>query len=230
MRGSALDREFLMVKQERAARTRQALVRAAAEVFATEGFAHASLTSISRRAGVSNGALHFHFESKQALARAVEEAAAAALEAIGRAADGSDSSLQRLVDATYALMSSLIQDAVVSAGFGLSGGFPRRSGGVDVRERWRDWVEQVLREAELEGGLADGVSAADATVAVVAATVGLERLGTGDPVWTSEATLMRFWNLMIPRLAAPALAPRLLARGARPAPANRPLGAFTVQF
>ena len=77
-----------MVKQERALRTRRALVRAAAEVFAGEGFAPASLTAISRRAGVSNGALHFHFPNKKALARAVEEEALETVRGItGRMSD-----------------------------------------------------------------------------------------------------------------------------------------------
>lgn len=217
-----------MVKQERAARTRQSLVRAAAEVFATEGFVQASLTSISRRAGVSNGALHFHFESKQVLAGAVESEAAAALEAIVRSSGGFGSALQRLVDATHALMSSLERDVVVRAGFGLSGGFPRRASGTDLRGQWRKWVEQVLQEAELEGGLTDGVSAADATVAVVAATVGFEQLGVGDPAWTSRTTLVQFWDLLLPRLASPALLPRLMSGGAQSSVNIKPHGAFVM--
>ncbi|MFD3756046.1 TetR family transcriptional regulator [Streptomyces sp. NPDC058622] len=68
-----------MAKQERAARTRESLVRAAAEVFAEQGFVTASIAVISRRAGVSAGGLHFHFESKTALAQAVEDRAAEAL-------------------------------------------------------------------------------------------------------------------------------------------------------
>ncbi|MFI8952083.1 ScbR family autoregulator-binding transcription factor [Streptomyces sp. NPDC053750] len=202
-----------MVKQERAARTRQSLVRAAAEVFAREGFVSASLTSISRRAGVSNGALHFHFESKQALARAVEEEAAAVLREIGRSSGGHSGALQHLVDATHALMSSLDQDPVMRAGFELSCGFPRRADGVDLRGQWRGWVEQVLRDAEFEGALAHGVSAMDASVAVVAATVGFEQLGAGDPKWTSGATLAQFWDLMLPRLASTAALPRLRSAG-----------------
>ncbi|WP_159062215.1 TetR family transcriptional regulator, partial [Streptomyces caniscabiei] len=65
-----------MAKQERAVRTRENLIRSAAEVFDREGYAVASITTISARAGVSNGALHFHFASKAALAEAVAEAAA----------------------------------------------------------------------------------------------------------------------------------------------------------
>ncbi|MFJ3927874.1 TetR family transcriptional regulator [Streptomyces sp. NPDC090022] len=71
-----------MAKQERAARTRESLVRAAAEVFAEEGFVTASIAAISRRAGVSTGGLHFHFESKTVLAGAVEDRAVEALRRI----------------------------------------------------------------------------------------------------------------------------------------------------
>ncbi|TQJ85228.1 hypothetical protein FBY22_3968, partial [Streptomyces sp. SLBN-31] len=58
--------EWAMVKQERAARTRQSLVRAAAE--GSPGRLRAGLADLDQQAGrVSNGALHFHFASKQDL-------------------------------------------------------------------------------------------------------------------------------------------------------------------
>lgn len=77
-----------MVKQERAARTRESLVLAAAEVFAAQGFAAASIAAISERAGVTSGAVQFHFDGKPALARAVEARAARALRRIAEAEDG----------------------------------------------------------------------------------------------------------------------------------------------
>ncbi|MCT9011746.1 ScbR family autoregulator-binding transcription factor [Streptomyces rhizosphaerihabitans] len=203
-----------MVKQERAARTRGALVRAAAEVFAHDGFVLASLTSISRRAGVSNGALHFHFESKQALARAVQDEAVAAVRALApRAGGGAAEPLQRLVDATHALMGRLDGDVVVRAGFVLGNGSPRRDGAVDLRGQWQGWVEEVLKDAEREGALAEGVSAAEASVAVVAATVGFEQLGAHDRTWMAAATLVQFWDLLLPRLASADVLGRLLPGG-----------------
>ncbi|MFE2218466.1 ScbR family autoregulator-binding transcription factor [Streptomyces canus] len=203
-----------MVKQERAARTRQSLVRAAAEVFAQDGFVLASISSICRRAGVSNGALHFHFESKQALARAVEDEAAAAVRAIVESVRaGQPAPLQRLIDATHALMNRLDQDVVIRAGFELGGRAPRRGDAADLRAQWQRWVEQVLREAEREGSLADGVSAADASVTVVAATVGFEQLGADDRTWMSESTLVQFWDLMLPRLASADTFGRLVSSG-----------------
>lgn len=74
-----------MTKQERAARTRRALILSAAEVFDQEGFAPASLTMISSRAGVSNGALHFHFANKNAVAEAVQGEALSVLRQIAHA-------------------------------------------------------------------------------------------------------------------------------------------------
>ncbi|MFJ4336761.1 TetR family transcriptional regulator [Streptomyces sp. NPDC088915] len=57
--------------QERAARTRQALILAAAREFDRKGYAAASLACISRAAGTSIGAVTFHFASKAELADAV---------------------------------------------------------------------------------------------------------------------------------------------------------------
>ncbi|CAM5568111.1 helix-turn-helix domain-containing protein [Streptomyces avidinii] len=214
-----------MVKQERAARTREALVRAAAEVFAEEGFATASIASISRRARVSAGGLHFHFASKNALARAVEDRAERALRQItagppapplppATTADGPDTgpdtgggvgagggSLQVLVDSTHALMALLAHDAVVRAGFALCAD-PSFGSAVDLRRRWRLWVEAVVAAAAGEGLLAEGVSHKDAAHGVVAATVGLEVLGAYDRDWLAPHTLTRFWTLMLPRLAS----------------------------
>ncbi|MFJ3514609.1 MULTISPECIES: ScbR family autoregulator-binding transcription factor [unclassified Streptomyces] len=208
-----------MVKQERAARTREALVRAAAEVFAEEGFVTASISVISRRAGVSAGALHFHFASKTALAQAVEDRAARALRGIipvtaGRPAQPAAGGgfLQVLVDSTHALMALLAHDVVVRAGFGLCAD-PSWSGGVDLRRQWRLWVEEAVAAAAREGSLAGGLAHEDAARGVVAATVGLEVLGACDREWVAPHTLTRFWALMLPRLAAEATLGALLPQG-----------------
>lgn len=59
-----------MTKQDRAVRTRLALIRSAAEQFEARGYVRASLAEISAGAGVSSGALHFHFANKAAVAEA----------------------------------------------------------------------------------------------------------------------------------------------------------------
>ncbi|MGW7411688.1 ScbR family autoregulator-binding transcription factor [Streptomyces sp. NPDC054863] len=188
-----------MVKQERAVRTRRALIEAAAEVFAEEGYVPASLTTISGRAGVSNGALHFHFKNKQALARAVEEEAALVVARIVEGAGGDGGGvLQELVDASHGLMDRLARDVVVRAGFELGG--DNIAGAGSCRRGWQRWVEEALTRAEGEGCLAEGVSSDAAASTIVAATVGFEVLGARDPDWYAERRIAGFWELLLPRL------------------------------
>ncbi|MGZ9932342.1 ScbR family autoregulator-binding transcription factor [Streptomyces sp. NC-S4] len=66
--------ERTQTKQDRAVRTRRAILEAAAVVFEDRGYGAAKLTDIVRLANVTKGALYFHFESKEDLAQAVIEA------------------------------------------------------------------------------------------------------------------------------------------------------------
>ncbi|MYR04802.1 MULTISPECIES: TetR family transcriptional regulator [unclassified Streptomyces] len=61
--------------QERAARTRATLIRAAAVEFDRYGYATTSLNRIAKSAGLSTGALTFHFARKDDLADAVVDQA-----------------------------------------------------------------------------------------------------------------------------------------------------------
>ncbi|MCX4687041.1 TetR/AcrR family transcriptional regulator [Kitasatospora purpeofusca] len=65
------------MRQERARQTRRALLHAAATEFDVHGYEGTSLARISRTAGVTLGALTFHFPSKAALADAVRSEGAA---------------------------------------------------------------------------------------------------------------------------------------------------------
>lgn len=191
-----------MVKQARAAVTRQALISAAAEVFGTDGYAMATLPAISRRAGVSSGALHFHFPNKDALAAAVESAAAESVRALTEECTAAaDSRLQALVDAVCRLMVAVTGDAVVRAGFRL-GGDPSRKSEAKLYDWWYGWVQESLAQARGDGELAEGVSADDAAVVIVAATVGLETLGAGDRYWLSAERVAQLWSFTLPRLGA----------------------------
>jgi AcrR family transcriptional regulator len=58
-------------QQQRRERTRAALIEAAAEVFAREGYSAARVEQIAERARVTTGALYGHFQSKQGLFLAV---------------------------------------------------------------------------------------------------------------------------------------------------------------
>ncbi|MEW2068133.1 ScbR family autoregulator-binding transcription factor [Streptomyces sp. NPDC007346] len=198
-----------MTKQVRAARTRQALIRSAAIVFEQHGYGQARLALISSGAGVSTGALHFHFENKAAVGQAVvAEASHALREVSGSIRRRTDTALQALVDTSHALVDLLGRDPVTRAGFRLSYDGDR-GGEPGLPEQWRGCVGELLDEAAAGGTLAEGVSRTDATAATVAATTGFEVLGRYDPKWLSTRTLTGFWLLLLPRLADPETLPLL---------------------
>lgn len=214
-----------MAKQERAVRTRETLIKCAAEIFNREGFAVASLTMISKQAGVSNGALHFHFASKSALADAVEDAALARLRAVTDEAPADGwSRLQHIVDVTHGLARGLHGDVVLRAGFELSGDVARPHH-VNLRERWQCWVEKEMERADAEGELRPGVTTESAVSAVVAATVGFEALGARDAAWISRRAIAQFWQLLLPSLASRSVLGKLEAEGT--SPPNGPIGLYT---
>jgi AcrR family transcriptional regulator len=62
-----------MATQERARRTREKALTAAAEEFASEGYDRAKLTAVAERIGMTKGALYGHFPSKLSLAEALIE-------------------------------------------------------------------------------------------------------------------------------------------------------------
>jgi AcrR family transcriptional regulator len=61
-------------QDERTEATRAALIAAARDVFARDGYADSRTAEISRRAQVTRGALYHHFDGKPGLFRAVHEA------------------------------------------------------------------------------------------------------------------------------------------------------------
>ncbi|MFJ9833253.1 ScbR family autoregulator-binding transcription factor [Streptomyces sp. NPDC101169] len=203
-----------MVKQVRAARTRQALIRAAAEAFAHDGYARASLPAISGRAGVSAGALHFHFPSKDALAREIEGAAAYSVRELAECAGSTETGAAgTLVGAIRRLVVALAADPVVRAGFVLSAD-PARRDGTAALDTWHDWVRDTARRAHEAGELRDGVSPEGVATVVVAATVGFERLGGPHRDPESEDRMVEFWTCLLPRLtAAPVPGPALMPTG-----------------
>lgn len=95
-----------MARQERAEQTRQRLIEAAAAEFAEHGYDGTSLHRIVRTAGVTMGALTFHFPSKSAIADAVQEAGAAATREILHATTPAPG-LQGVFDEVLALAAAL---------------------------------------------------------------------------------------------------------------------------
>ncbi|GAA1144885.1 AcrR family transcriptional regulator [Kitasatospora gansuensis] len=155
-----------MVKQERAARTRKILVDAAALEFDRDGYEGTSLARISKAAGISSGAVTFHFAHKGALAGAIlGQGRAAAREVLEKVAgDGADP-LGATVRLTLELARLLESDVVVRAAARLAREQSRTLPGWYCV--WLPTVRQWLAEAGAAGLLRPGVQSD-----VLATTVG----------------------------------------------------------
>jgi AcrR family transcriptional regulator len=90
------------------ARTREALLLAAEEVFADRGYGGASVDEIARVAGVSVGSVYVHFENKQALFAALitRQADADADRSVSAASEGRATALARFDEQVCALADS----------------------------------------------------------------------------------------------------------------------------
>ncbi|MEU6220983.1 TetR/AcrR family transcriptional regulator [Streptomyces sp. NPDC047022] len=177
--------------QARSEQTRQALVRATAELIADGWLSDAGLVNICRRAGVSRGALYHHFPSTSALTAAVYEQARLRVQALTEeafAGPEADAPERFLV----AFGEALRTETVVRAGMQLaadgSAGPPR------LRDDLLALVRRRVADTQKKGAGPAG-DLADLSVVVAA---GIESLGHSDPGWWAGETSHRLWDLMRP--------------------------------
>ncbi len=138
-----------MARQDRAERTRNAILNAAAEVFDKRGFNGASLSDILAKAGVTKGALYFHFASKEELAQALIEEQWTDLPGV----DYSDPGLQTLIDMSHAFGHNLWKNVRVRASNRLVGEANFAAPAPGVYRRWNGLIEDVLKAAQARGDL-----------------------------------------------------------------------------
>ena len=101
------------VKAERAQATRETLLKAARELFATQGYAATGTEAILAGAGVTRGALYHHFADKQALFAAVcESLHAEAEQAIETDADAAPSAFEGLIAGCMSFLDFMIRPDV----------------------------------------------------------------------------------------------------------------------
>jgi AcrR family transcriptional regulator len=202
--------EVTVAQQERAIKTRQAIMVAAAEVFAEVGYEAATIVEILHRANVTKGALYFHFSSKEELAQAVLADQLTAMPRI----PPRPLRLQQGLDEAF-LLAHLLQegDPLVRGSVRLTveQGTPRD--GLDRRVPMAGWIEHntvTLSEAQHNGELLPQVDVRAAARMFVGAFTGvqvLSKLMTGHADLTDRvADLQRH---LMASIAVPAVLVRL---------------------
>lgn len=190
-------------KQERAVQTREAILRAAAEVFDEYGYSGASINRILERAGATAGAMYFHFKSKEGLARAVmnaqPETIVPLLESEG---------LQRLVDITMIWSFQLQRDPLLRAGVRLA---TEQTGLQDATSyvEWAQIMRDCLTVARDKGELQAGVDPHEMGEFIVEACTGMQLYSAVVSGRTDlPERAVRMWRLLLPGIAVPAVVAR----------------------
>lgn len=161
-----------MAKQDRAIRTRRAILEAAAMVFEKQGFQAATITDILKVAGVTKGALYFHFQSKEALAHGVLSE-----QGSGPGLQPQPIKLQELIDAGSILAHRLRTDHLVRASVRLT--LDQQAHGLDRSGPFRHWSEvngELLTVAQQRGELLPNVVISDTAELYVGAFAGLQMM------------------------------------------------------
>ncbi|TFC68981.1 ScbR family autoregulator-binding transcription factor [Cryobacterium sp. TMT2-4] len=192
-----------MAQQQRAIGTRAAIIRGAAVAFREHGYGSTTLAGLEVAAGVSKGALYFHFASKEALALAVIEAQHEASIGLGqRLLDGTMPGLQALILMTFELAAQVRDEPVVSAGIRLT--MEASNFSVPVVGPFHDWIDvcgKVLRRAIDEGDVSADLNVEAAAHFISPAFTGVQ---TVSQVLTGRADLFQrveeMWALVLPGL------------------------------
>lgn len=156
--------------QQRAVETRQLILEAAAEVFDEAGYKAARISEIMQRAGITQGALYFHFSSKLDLARTVMLAQQEAV-VLPPGPDG----LQRLIDTTLLLARELQTNKLLRAGVRLA--VEQEEIGFHDDAPYLEWAEVFrgqLSAAATRGELRTGVDVERLAMLLVGCYTGVQ--------------------------------------------------------
>ena len=221
-------------KQE-AQQTRHALLDAAERVFERRGVAGTSLQEVAEAAGVTRGAVYWHFRDKADLFNAMMERAVLPFEPhwLEPAADDAADPLRRLQELMFDILTQISQDERLQRVMDISTHKVEYVGEHDaIRERHlrvsaqaQQRIEQLLRQATAASQLSRGVSPKVAACALHALLDGLINNWTLDrEAFDLKRTGRSAVRLMLAGLTgvrAAEEAPEPAAAAATPAP-HRP--------
>ena len=193
-----------MVRQERAAATRRAILDVAVELFSERGFGGTNLNQIIRRARITPGAFCYHFSSKDEVAFAIIDEVAEGTAALRNAYLGiPESGLENVIEMTFQLGMLLGQNRSYWVAAYLEHTMARHSqkGLREAAERVEAFavdVTRAIRVSELRDGLSAD-HAARTMVSVVYGSLAMTGLAAGErTAGDVGARLVECWRVLLP--------------------------------
>ncbi|MFF0161342.1 ScbR family autoregulator-binding transcription factor [Streptomyces sp. NPDC005263] len=192
-----------MAQQERAIRTRRAILEAAGAVFDEHGYTTTTIAMVLERAAVTKGALYFHFPSKESLAQAVLDE-----QVPFGAVPPQPCKLQEVIDMTFVVGQRLLSNALLRGSVRLAVDQATPSG-VDHGEPFRQWAQRLtslLERARTQGELLPTVDPRETVELLVGSFTGIQlmsrALSDRDDLGHRLSVL---WAHVLPSIAVPGL-------------------------
>jgi AcrR family transcriptional regulator len=180
--------------------TRQQILRAAEREFARRPYSVVSLDDIIARAGVSKGAMYFHFQSKLALAMTiVDEQCEQVRVWFTQRLSYRLSGLESLVETTYFLGTQDIHSVGIRAGLNLLEQIGRRDGvQAKVFMQWSPAITAMVQRGIADGDIDDNTRVDGVTRLLIMVYLGLRRTADLDSPQEFFADLESAWLLTMP--------------------------------
>ncbi|GLW05805.1 TetR family transcriptional regulator [Microtetraspora sp. NBRC 13810] len=199
--------------QTRANRTRQLLLKAAAEAFDDHGYRGTRLQDVVAGRGISKGALYFHFASKERLAAAIVMEQRDLLSRLSsELRDRHPRAIQRLIVLSLRTAGMLQDDPMVRASTRLACESHHIGAAIPpLFDHWTDTVRTLLDEAGTQGDLLPEVDTGLVAEFIIAAIIGLRR--TREDAKNEDGIarhVMEMWRLLLPGLAVRAHLPEIM--------------------
>ncbi|MFE6834901.1 ScbR family autoregulator-binding transcription factor [Streptomyces sp. NPDC057705] len=189
-------------RQERAEITRQAILDGAATAFDLGGFEGTSLSDVVKHAGVTKGALYFHFPSKEALARTLMDEQ---FQVAAHVPTIDNPGLQTAIDLTHQMAHGLRTDVRIRAAIRLVvefGSFTHPD--PTPYDTWIATCRNCLTPAQERGDIHPTLDVRALSALLVAAFTGIQ---VTSHVRTRRedlhARVTDLWNFLLPTIVPP---------------------------
>jgi AcrR family transcriptional regulator len=188
--------------QARAEATRRKIIETAVELFSELGYGETGLADVLQRAGVSKGAFYYHFDSKEAVARAIiDEFDSRAAVAVEENFDPAAPTLDGIIKSTFAVQTLMHRDPTVQTGQMLSQALHQVSGaGSRIYTGWTGRFVDMVKGVAESGGIRPRVDPLDVADAIWSGVLGshLVSAACGDDPYVR---LARCWRVLVLSIA-----------------------------
>ena len=198
-----------MAQQARSEATRWKILTAAVELFGDTGYTSTGLGDVIERAGLTKGALYYHFDSKESLAEAIiAEASARVGKAVHAINQGPIPGMEKVIRTSFVIAGIVTGDPLARTGAQLMRALGEfNDTATQTYTGMQLLITELVKQAGAEGDLRADVDPGVVGELLIATYLGAELLSIGTSTNDLAGRLQRAWSILLPAIADAAALP-----------------------